>query len=508
MSHGREVHDRRRRVLYSAHQAEQTPAASRRESERLRKARRPPAGYGARVQRRLQGRWFSLVPIRRRTLILVAGLITLLTLLLCGAHYAAVAWPSIAHRPEIARPLRLDRPDSFGRWFTSALLIVSTGASLLIYQLRRYRLDDYHGRYRLWRLVILVFLLAGINSVVALIDWGGALLDAGFGQRVALSGSDWIRLILSLSGAVLALRLAVEVHRSRFALISMLVAFGLLAIPEAVNWNVLKVESLGIWVLVTSAPLLACTALLIALGGYLRSLYREVLKIGEPESVREKFQQLCRQLSNRLDRIATSSDEAASDAGEPKVSQRRGWLSRSKADKAKRAAAADKKAKPKRKSSDDSNATEKRGWFGSRSGKSDKQSDGERVAQDNSPAEPVKKGRRFSMRLAPPTTEKNTAQTAQAASSEAPQNTDDLGPKRKSGIGGWLRRDKAVQADGEHPVQPKVKTKAKPTTSVPAAKSPSDEADDIDTTGIDWNSLSKAERRRVRKQLKRRNRAA
>jgi hypothetical protein len=295
MSHGREVHDRRRRVLYSAHQAEQTPAASRRESERLRKARRPPAGYGARVQRRLQGRWFSLVPIRRRTLILVAGLITLLTLLLCGAHYAAVAWPSIAHRPEIARPLRLDRPDSFGRWFTSALLIVSTGASLLIYQLRRYRLDDYHGRYRLWRLVILVFLLAGINSVVALIDWGGALLDAGFGQRVALSGSDWIRLILSLSGAVLALRLAVEVHRSRFALISMLVAFGLLAIPEAVNWNVLKVESLAIWVLVTSAPLLACTALLIALGGYLRSLYREVLKIGEPESVREKFQQLCRQ---------------------------------------------------------------------------------------------------------------------------------------------------------------------------------------------------------------------
>ena len=79
------------------------------------------------------------MPVRRRTLITVSCVLASCTLLLAAAHYASVAWPAIAYRPEIARPLRLDRPDSFGRWFTVALLAACSGTSLLIYQLRRYR---------------------------------------------------------------------------------------------------------------------------------------------------------------------------------------------------------------------------------------------------------------------------------------------------------------------------------------------------------------------------------
>lgn len=496
MSHARDVDGRRRRVLYSAHQAEQGLAASHHNSERLREARRPAAAYGARVERRLQGRWFSLVPIRRRTMILIAGLITALTFSLCGAHYASVAWPSLSYQPEIARPLRLDRPDSFGRWFVGALLFASAATSLLIYQLRRYRLDDYHGRYRLWRLVLLIFLLASVNAVVGLIDWGGALLDAGFGKRVALSGSDWIRLVLSFAGAVFGIRLAAEVRRSRLALIAMLGAFGLLAIPEAANWNVLKVESLGSWVLVTSAPLMACTALLIALVGYLRLLYREVLQIEEPDSVREAFQQLCRQLSMRLDYIATSNNEDDED----KEARPRGWLRRRKADKSKRDARGDKRAKATRKPSSDSR-TEKRGWFRSRSDKKDKQtSEGTAGKQ---PTAERKKSSRFSMRLAPPTTNQNSAQAAQPASPGDDQDT-----KSKSGIGGWLRREKSAKSETEQPASAKARSSSKPTTNTSAEKRAAEASDNADSSGIDWSSMSKSERRRLRKQLKRRNRAA
>jgi hypothetical protein len=368
MSYGRRTNDRRRRVLYSAHQSEQTPAtaASRREAERLREARRPTAAYGSRVQRRLQGRWFSLVPVRRRTLILITGMIATSALLLCGAHYASVAWPTIAYRPEIARPLRLDRPDSFGRWFIGALLAGSACASLLIYQLRRYRVDDYHGRYRLWRIVLVVFILASVNSLVSIIDWSGALLDASFGKRIALSGGDWIRLVVSLAGAVLALRLVAEVRRSRFALVTMVLACFFLAIPEAAKWKFLEVESLERWAAITSAPLLACAALFISVGGYLRMLHREVLQIDESDSLRDRFQQV-------YQRIFQQSDDAeAEDVDDQEESEPRRWWRRDRPDKATAAVEPDAKKKKAKQAElesdvkDDPDPSKKRRWLGLR----------------------------------------------------------------------------------------------------------------------------------------------
>ncbi len=86
MSNGRRTIDRRRRVLYSTNQADnaRSTAASRREAERLREARRPTAAYGSRVHRRLRGRWFSLVPVRRRTMITIACLLSGITLSCCA----------------------------------------------------------------------------------------------------------------------------------------------------------------------------------------------------------------------------------------------------------------------------------------------------------------------------------------------------------------------------------------------------------------------------------------
>ena len=174
MQHGRRTVGRRRRVLYTSHHADSSTstAASRREAAKLREARRPPAAYGSRVHRRLRGRWFSIVPVRRRTLSIGSAIIASIVLLLCLAHYFAVTRPWLAYNPEVARPLRLDRPDSFGHWIMCVLLAGSSGASLLIYQLRRYRNDDYGGQYRLWRLVLVLLMIASIHSLVGLIDWG------------------------------------------------------------------------------------------------------------------------------------------------------------------------------------------------------------------------------------------------------------------------------------------------------------------------------------------------
>src|SRR5205823_14278964 len=44
----------------------------------------------------------------------------------------------------------LDGEGSLGAGFSAALLALSGVTAVLIYTLRRHRLDDYRGRYRLW----------------------------------------------------------------------------------------------------------------------------------------------------------------------------------------------------------------------------------------------------------------------------------------------------------------------------------------------------------------------
>jgi hypothetical protein len=546
MSNVRRVNDRRRRVLYTAQQADQcaSSGATRSEVRRLREARRPPVAYGSRVHRRLRGRWFSLVPVSRRAMIAASTALLMAATVACIAHYLAVSWPSIAYRPEIARPLRLDRPDGFGHCMMLALLTASTGISLLIYQLRRYRNDDFKGHYRLWRLVIVVAALASINTMVGMIDWGGAILDALFGKRVALTGSDWIRLVVSFGGVVLGIRLLAEVRRCRSSLVLMLIACGLFLIPEAAKWNVLTVDSLTRWILVTSAPLLACTTLFLSLVSYLRMLYREVRQIEDGETAWERLRQWRRRLRESLRRDPDPQDtDTDQDAAE---SRGRSWWKRnhqpkkpkpklrvrqevkddqdSEENEAATDAQDDRRSQgPQVTSREASQRKTKRRWFGLRGGKSDvdaseaKSKPNERVSKSpsrqqtgrSSEDSPPKRSR-FSLRLRPPrpasqSTESKTAKD-QADDSAAQESNPKRAKRPKRGsLFGWLRRDK------DKPVATDESRKAAKTSQPNQQTRPSaDQSDDneIDATDIDWDSLSKSERRRLRKQLKRQNRAA
>lgn len=547
MSYGRRSSDRRRRVLYTTHHADTSPmtAASRREAERMREARRPTAAYGIRVKRRLRGRWFSLVPVRRRALYSMTAAIVSISLLLCLLHYAAVAWPAIAYQEEIARPLRLDLPESFGRYLLIALTAGSAGASLMIYQLRRYRIDDYQGHYRLWRLVLVVLLLVSVESLVSLMRWSGALIDAGFGQRVALSGVDWVRLVVTIGGAILALRLIAEVRRSRWSLVSLLICCSLLALSEAAKWKFVSVESVPMWVLVTSAPLLAFTALFVSLGGYLRILYREVRQIEDSESIGERMQQFKVKLFQRDagDEEEEAESEPLSEPDQPydelapRPKQRWWKKDRSEKDSGDEESEieeeeeefepeeevarddepdADQETKPK----------SRRRWFGLRKAKPNadaetdaddeqSESDSERNESasdepDEPPAKKKKKRRRFSLRLDPANVAESEKDDEPAAEAEPKSKDDeedegDAKPKKKRGLGGWFRSKKSDPANEDESES----NSADETAQTPPQETDDESSEDsIDPDDIDWDSMSKSERRRLRKKLRRQGRAA
>lgn len=535
MSYPRRSAERRRRVLVSTRQAEfdGSSASARRYAQRMREARRPTAAYGFRVHRRLRGRWFALVPVSRGALTAVIGGLLLLAAMLAAGHYAAVSLPPIASNPDLARPLRLDRPDSLGRWVTCLMTATTAGVCLLIYQLRRYRTDDFEGHYRIWRPVLLVMAFASLNELAGLITWSGAVVDMIAGRRVAMRGEDWLRIVFTIGGAVLALRLFAELRRCRGAVAAMAIAWGFLALPAASHWHLFELNSRGRWLLVTVAPTFAHTFFLITFGVYLRSLYREVRQIEE-----QPPRPLLTDLLHRL-RAATrpgGSESPAADAASRVAST-------SETSTAETSTAAERR-RARRASQPKKTGTNASG------GRSTRDSENESVGASGE--RPKRPWSRFSLGILPKRRrsaddESPNRRTAEAddGSNETtgPDEGDDPNqaePKRRRFAFPWPRRrgptgqaandtDEAAEEGSETSRRDDRADRSRRAGS-PANRhgdeSGGDDSDENDSyghrsdrhesdgdesdgdDGIDWANLSKAERRRLRKQMKRQGRAA
>ncbi len=83
-----------------------------------------------------------------------------------GLHVGAVRLASRFPEQQTAL-LRLDAPGSLARWLASALLTFAAATCVLLYSLRRHRLDDYHGRYRVWIWAAIACLLASIRETTS-----------------------------------------------------------------------------------------------------------------------------------------------------------------------------------------------------------------------------------------------------------------------------------------------------------------------------------------------------
>lgn len=281
MTAERRTDDRRRRVLFSTRgpHAVAGQDSSSKEHDEHRAARRPQEAYGSRVKRRLRSRWFSLIPIHRGRLLSMIGVSLGLSLLLCLGHYYTGHSDFLLEHSEIARPFKLDQPNGFGQFLLICFTICSLGASLMIYQLRRYRNDDYGGRYRIWRVVIFALILHSIHLTVDLIAWSGAVIDAAVGQRILISGDDWARLLVEIGSFTLAIRLFLELRVNRYAASAAVIATSLLSFSEVSVWRPEAVTSTSLWMLATSSQLLGLNAFFIAVLIFLRQIYREVRQI-------------------------------------------------------------------------------------------------------------------------------------------------------------------------------------------------------------------------------------
>ena len=82
-------------------------------------------------------------------------------------HVAADALVAIMPVEDVAS-LRLDEPSSIGNWLASTFLVIAGAAAAFVYSLRRHRIDDYHGRYRVWLWLLAVCLAASLAETTNL----------------------------------------------------------------------------------------------------------------------------------------------------------------------------------------------------------------------------------------------------------------------------------------------------------------------------------------------------
>ena len=132
----------------------------------------------------------------------------------------------------------------------AVLLTCSAALALAVFSLRRHRVDDYHGRYRLWLWTTFGCLLAGLfetTSAAHLVDLLWFSLAAWTGARETLVA----RIALGTLATLAAVRLTCEIWRSRWAVFLLLIAgtmFTASLVAQAGPWlTVENVEPVLIW---------------------------------------------------------------------------------------------------------------------------------------------------------------------------------------------------------------------------------------------------------------------
>jgi len=169
--------------------------------------------YGNALFLEEQMRLTDLLPQRLSVIaaIWLGGLAVIAALLAAYAKTAQLAphWP--------VAPLDLSQSSSLPGWFSAMLLTAATLVALLVYCVRRHRLDDYQGRYRVWLWAAGCLLLVSVDQTAGFHRAVQTLLTAAAGTPLLGDGQIWWILPYGFLLSAVGVRLLIDVWESRLA---------------------------------------------------------------------------------------------------------------------------------------------------------------------------------------------------------------------------------------------------------------------------------------------------
>ncbi|MEX0819908.1 MAG: hypothetical protein WD070_09940 [Pirellulaceae bacterium] len=115
---------------------------------------------------------------------------------------------------------------NIAHWFTSLTLVVGAITSTLVYLIRRHRLDDYRGRYRIWQWATACFLFGSFDAATGAHAILPPVMIQLTGTMLYGDGLVWSYLLIGLAISFGLLRLGIEVRGSRLATMFLCLAAG------------------------------------------------------------------------------------------------------------------------------------------------------------------------------------------------------------------------------------------------------------------------------------------
>ncbi|MEO8497972.1 MAG: hypothetical protein ABI614_23135 [Planctomycetota bacterium] len=111
-------------------------------------------------------------------------------------------------------------------WFASLTLVAGAVTSMLVYLIRRHRIDDYRGRYRMWQWATACFMIGSFDAATGANAIFVPAMIQLTGTKLLGDGSVWSVMLVGLAVAACLVRLAIEIRSSRLATTFLCLAAG------------------------------------------------------------------------------------------------------------------------------------------------------------------------------------------------------------------------------------------------------------------------------------------
>jgi len=217
-----------------------------------------------------QPRLTDLIPQRISTFLVL----TLAAVTCIVALEVLYSWmPTLAAMTTDGRvaAIDLDGEGSLAVWFSSVTLLAAAAVTLVIYFVRRHRVDDYQGRYRIWLVAAACWILMSLDETASLHEGFKELMSHVTGNRLLGDGSLWWAIpYLFLLGTV-GSRLLLDMRRCFLASGALILAAAcyLVGVTTQLQWILPQSGAEGVMV-EEGAEMLGNVLLLLALGLYAR----------------------------------------------------------------------------------------------------------------------------------------------------------------------------------------------------------------------------------------------
>jgi len=246
--------DRRRRG--ATDEDDSTPAAA--SAKGAAKSRNGARAYAPAAKRSEQPSLVDFVPQRVSMILLTMFL---------GASVAAGLVAIYATRILLIDGAQLPALDlavegNLANWFTSLLLLQGGVVAMVIYSVRRHRLDDYQGSYRAWLWAACGFVWLSIDEGASLNESVQLVCVHFAGQQAAHVELAWLGVYAMVLGGI-AIRLCFEMRSCRLSttIFVLSILAGVTSVAARMNW--LPAGSLELRVMILEGAQMASGLLLL-----------------------------------------------------------------------------------------------------------------------------------------------------------------------------------------------------------------------------------------------------